>query len=57
MRTLCVNIHAPYLPPGIYRSAPIAPCVIPACVLQREFQSEMVGGSGNARLQSGCLPI
>lgn len=58
MRTLCVNIQAqaPYLPPGIYWSAPMAPCVISACVSQREFQSEVVGGSGDARQQSepGC---
>lgn len=52
MRTLCVTIQAPYLPPGIYRSAPMAPCVISACVLQREFQREVVEGSGDARQQS-----
>lgn len=52
MRTLCVNIQAPYLPPGIYWSAPMPPCVISACVLQREFQREVVEGSGDARQQS-----
>lgn len=45
MGTLCVNTQAPYLPPGIYRAVPRVPCVISACGLQTELQSEVVEGS------------
>lgn len=45
MGTLCMNSQAPYLPPGIYGVVPMGPCVISACGLQTELQSEVVEGS------------
>jgi hypothetical protein len=57
MGTLCVNIQAPYLLPGIYRAVPRVPCVISACGLQTEFQSEVEGSPEGKREYQAAVSL